>query len=82
LKLLFSQKYKAVLKVVLIVNDEKTEYMVLRRRDIPLCQPLKIGHYEFKRVNKFKYLGTILTTHNAIPNEVVARNQVGNKIWY
>lgn len=46
-KLLFSRLYKAALKVGLLVNEEKTEYTVSRKRDIQLCQTIKVVHNEF-----------------------------------
>jgi len=61
LKILFSRLYKAASKVRLCANKEKAEYMFLNRRGLPFCQSNKIDHYKFKRVEQFKYLGTILT---------------------
>lgn len=56
--------------------------MILRRGNVPFCQSIKIGHYECKKENKFKYLDTILTVHNDIANEIAARIQVGNKCYF
>lgn len=64
------------------MNEDKTEYMILRRRGIVLGQSIKIDHYEFKMVNVFKYLVTILTENNDdTANEVAARTQAGNKCY-
>lgn len=38
-------------KVTLKVNEEKMEYMVLRRQNLQLCQSMKIGHCGIKKVN-------------------------------
>jgi hypothetical protein len=68
LKTLFSRLYKVASKLGLCVNEEKTEYMLMSRRGLPICQSIKIDHYEFKRVKQFKYLGFILTEKNIIAN--------------
>jgi len=60
---------KAALKVGLHINEDKTEYMVVGRRDtIRLCPTLNINHRNLKRTRQFKYLG--------------ARIQSGNKCLY
>jgi hypothetical protein len=73
LKTLFSRLYKAASRVGLCVNEEKTEYMLMSRRRLPICQSIKIDHYEFKMVKQFIYLGSILTEKNNIASEVAAR---------
>ncbi|XP_025203119.1 uncharacterized protein LOC112600160 [Melanaphis sacchari] len=80
LKILFSRLHKAASKVGLCVNEEKTEYMFLSR--LPFYQSIKIDQYEFKRVEQFKYLGSILSEKNNIAFEVAARIQAGNKCYY
>jgi len=82
LKILFSRLYKAASKVGLYKNEEKTDYIILSRRALPFCQSIKIDHYEFKKVEQFKYLGTILTEKNNVAKEVAARIQTGNKCYY
>lgn len=44
---------------------------------MPLITTLKIDKYCFKRVEQFKYLGTIVTEHN----EIMARVQADNKCY-
>jgi hypothetical protein len=82
LKFLFSRLYKEASKVGLCVNEGKTKYMVLSIRGLSFCQSIKIDHYEFKRVEQFKYLGSILTEKNNVANEVAERIQAGNKCYY
>lgn len=67
------------IKVGLHINEEKTKYMALNRRDTPLCQFIKIDNFEFKRVEQYKYLGTILNKKNNVAIESAARIQAGNK---
>jgi len=81
LKTLFNRLYKVASKVGLSVNEGKTEYMFSSRRGLPFCQSIKIDQYEFKRVEQFKYLGSILTEKNNVANEVAARIQDGNKCY-
>ncbi|KAL4123306.1 hypothetical protein QTP88_015504 [Uroleucon formosanum] len=82
LKSLFSKLHKAASKVGLCVNEGKTEYMFLSRRELPFCQSIKIDHFEFKRVEQFKYLGSFLTEKNNVTNEIAARIQAGNRCYY
>uniref|UniRef100_A0A2S2QNZ6 Retrovirus-related Pol polyprotein from type-1 retrotransposable element R2 n=1 Tax=Sipha flava TaxID=143950 RepID=A0A2S2QNZ6_9HEMI len=74
---------KAAAKVVLQCNEGKTSYMCVDRRK--LHQPtniLNIGRFNFKKVQQFKYLGTIVTENNDIAKEIAARIQTGNKCYY
>jgi len=82
LKSLFSRLHKAASKIGLLVNEGKTEYMFLSRRELPFCQSIRIDHYKFIRVEQFKYLGSILTEKNNVANEVAARIQDGNRFYY
>lgn len=69
-------------KVGLHVNEEKTEYMILSRREVYFCQSIKIDYYEFKTVEQFMYLGTILIGKNNIQHEVAVRIQAESKCYY
>jgi hypothetical protein len=82
LKTLFNRLNKAASKVGLCVNEGKTEYMLMNRRGLPICYSIKIDHCAFKRVEQFKYLGSILIEKKNIANEVAARIQAGNKCYY
>jgi len=77
LKSLFSRLHNAASKVGLCVYEGKTEYMFLSRRELPFCQFIRVDNYEFKRVEQFKYLGSILTEKNN-----AARIQTGNRCYY
>jgi len=41
-----------------------------------------VGHFKFKRINSFKYLGSIVSEKNDITKEVAARIQAGNRVYY
>jgi len=71
----------AAQKVRLQINEQKTEYMIIGRQNW-MDQVLEVNHFKFKRVNSFKYLGSIVTEKNDITNEVVTRIQVGNRTYY
>jgi hypothetical protein len=45
-------------------------------------QGLEVDHFKFKRVNSFKYLGSIVSENNDITKEVAARIQAGNRTYY
>jgi hypothetical protein len=57
----------AARKLGLQINQEKTKYMIVERKNT--LKQNKIGHltiknYKFKRVENFKYLGVILNEDN------------------
>jgi len=70
---------KVVEKVGLRINEEKTEYMVVSRRNGNQVQEEFI---EFKRVDQFKYLGSIITQDNDIKTEISMRLQSANKCFF
>jgi hypothetical protein len=47
----------------LVINQEKTVYMY-SGKDTTLHQYLAVGNYIFKRVDNFKYLGTMVIKMN------------------
>ena len=50
---------KSARNVGLVINQEKTVYMH-SGKDTTVHQDLAIGNYVFKRVDNFKYLGTMV----------------------
>ncbi|KAE9539532.1 hypothetical protein AGLY_004784 [Aphis glycines] len=80
-KRLCGRLINAAQKVGLQINEQKTEYMIIGRQNW-MDQVLEVGHFKFKRVNSFKYLGSIVTEKNDITKEVAARIQAENRIYY
>jgi hypothetical protein len=66
---------------LLIKYQEKTVYMY-SRKDTTLHQDLAIGNYIFKRVDNFKYLGTMFNKLNNRSVEVNARLTMANRAYY
>jgi len=80
---MFLKLEKAAAKVGLQCNEEKTAYMMVKRREsFPPVTTLNTGKYIFNRVEHFKYLGIIITEHNKIARELAVRIQTGNKCFY
>jgi hypothetical protein len=52
-------------KVELQCNEEKTAYMIVKRR-VPPITTLNIDKYSFNKVEEFKYIKTTVTEHNKI----------------
>jgi len=50
----------AAQKVGLQINEQKTEYMIIGRQNW-MDPVLEVGPFKFKRVNSFKYLGSIVS---------------------
>ena len=64
------------------VNADKTKYMVMSRdQNAGRNHSVRIDNSTFERVEEFKYLGTILTNQNSIPEEIKSRLRSGNA-WY
>ncbi|KAL4148126.1 hypothetical protein QTP88_002420 [Uroleucon formosanum] len=83
LKDLLNRLEKAAMKVGLHINEDKTEYMVVGRRDtIRLYPTLNVNNRNFKRTRQFKYLGSILSERNEIEIEIGTKIQSGNKCLY
>jgi hypothetical protein len=61
--------------------NKKSEYMIISRKNW-MDHVLEVDHFKFKRVNSFKYLGSIVTEKNDITKEVAARIQAGNRTYY
>jgi len=71
-------------KVGLRINEEKTESMVVSRRKGNQVQEkfIKVEEYKYKRVNQFKYLGSIITQDNDTKIEISMILQSANKCFF
>ena len=65
----------------LVINQEKTVYMH-SGKDTALWQDLAKGNYIFKRVENFKYLGTIFNEKNNRSVEVNVRLTMANRAYH
>jgi hypothetical protein len=68
---------KASKNMGLVVNVEKTKYMVVTRRPEDSSN-LKIENNEFGQVKEFKYLGVTLNNKNIIHEEINVRLNAAN----
>jgi len=83
LRTLCSSLEEVAKKVDLQINEGKTEYMVVGRRDnTRMYFSLRVGNHDFNRVKQFKYLGSVLTEKNEAEKEVAARIMSENKFLY
>jgi hypothetical protein len=76
----FNRLEKASQKMGSIINYDKTKYMETK------CKPnkekyIRINNSNIKRVNQFKYLGSIVTNNN-ISSEISHRINMGNTCYY
>jgi len=72
---------KSARNMGLVINQEKTVYMC-SGKDATLHQDLAIGNYMFKRVDNFKYLGTMANKMNNRSVEVNAGLIMANIAYY
>jgi len=72
---------KSARNMGLVINQEKTVYM-FSGKDTTLHQDLAIGNYMFKRVDSFKFLGTMVSKMNNRSVEVNARLIMANIAYY
>ena len=67
----------------LVINQDKTEYMVISREGTTKNSGhMQIDNMTIKRTETYRYLGTIFNCSNIIREEIQARINSGNKIYY
>jgi hypothetical protein len=72
----------ASMVIRLEVNVDTIKYMVMARdQNARRSHSMKIDNISFERVEEFKYLGTILTNQNSIPEEIKSRLKSGNACY-
>jgi len=81
---LFVEMENIARKFGLQINQEKTKYMIVERKNS--LKENKIGHliinnYKFERVENFKYLGVILNEDNKIQINLQERIKNANKTY-
>ena len=65
------------------VNADKTKYMVVSREQTAgLCHTMEVDNSSIKRVEEFKYLGTMLTNQHSIQEEIKSRLKLGNASYH
>jgi hypothetical protein len=65
--------------VGLLINAEKTKYMIMSRcQNTGQNQNVRIANESFETLTKFKYLWTALTIQNDIHDEMKSRLNSGN----
>lgn len=70
----------AARKMGLKISESKTKYMTSDARQTN--PTIQVGNYIFEKVNKFKYLGSVITTNNNLSQEVIQRLASANKSYY
>ena len=65
------------------LNADKTKYMVMSQdQNAGQSHNMKIDNRSFEMVEKFKYLGTTLTSQNSIQEEIKSRLKSGNASYH
>lgn len=65
------------------INETKTKYMGVTRRDMAnTSAAIKIGKYTFEEVKYFKYLGVIISNKNEEDMEINQKIQAGYRAFY
>ena len=73
----------AVQEIGLKINVDSTKCMVASRNQIPQQIPqLEIENETIENIEKFKYLGSIITNRNEVHEEVISRVNSGNAAYF
>lgn len=79
----FIEMEREASKEGLLVNEEKTKYLTLdRKQGSRVGQNITIDTYNFEVVQSFKYLGSILNVSNDVEEEVKMRISQGNRSFF
>ena len=69
-------------EVGLKINGDKTKLLIQTKKNRGKIDAITIGNNTIDRVDKFKYLGVILTDRNEEMAEVQNRIKNANKVYY
>ena len=73
----------ATREIGLEVSADKTKYIVMSRdQNAGRIHSVRTDNSTFHRVDDFKYLGTTLTNHNSIAEEIKSRLESGNACYH
>ena len=65
------------------VSADKTKYVVMSQDQNAVgVHSVRTDNSTFERVERFKYLGTTLTNHDSIPEEIKSRLRLGNACYH
>jgi hypothetical protein len=70
--------------VGLTINESKTKYMTNSRNKVRFrnVRSLNLGSYKFERVEKLKYLGSLVTENSEHSKEIKIRIAAGNRCYF
>jgi hypothetical protein len=71
----------------LTINESKTKYMINSRNKVRFLKvgalrSLNVGSCKFERVDKFKYLGSLVTENSENSTEIKIRIAAGNRCYF
>jgi hypothetical protein len=68
----------------LTINESKTKYMINSRNKVRFrsVRSLNVGSYTLERVDKFKYLGSLVTESSENSTELKIRIAAGNRCYF
>ena len=64
------------------INVNKTKYMMTEENNVTNGTQVKIGNYEFERVNSFTYLAVKINNEGSSSEEINNRIMTGNRAYY
>jgi len=64
------------------INEDKTKYMQIKKKEIKDITHLKIDNFTFENVENFNYLASILNADNKMNIEIAEKIAKGNKAYY
>jgi hypothetical protein len=78
----FEEFESAASKIGLLVNENKTKYLISISEERNTFNQLQIRDYDFEKTETFKYLDSLTTANNNISAEIQARLRAGNRCYY
>jgi hypothetical protein len=68
----------------LTINESKTKYMINSRNKVRFrnVRSLNVGSHKFERVDKYKYLGSLVTESSENSTEIKIRIAAGNRCYF
>ena len=63
------------------INVRKSKVLTIKKDQLESCEKIRVNGKELQEVDKFKYLGVMISTDGGMGEEVAHRVLEGRKVW-